>query len=110
MLHLPAQTISTSSTAQRRDINVMFVMDRSGSLTNSGSCAPLKAAAVDFVNKFAETRDNVGLITFATSSQRRCAPRYELQDQHGNILNGVTCIGGTSSAQGLWQGYDQLVA
>ena len=110
MLHLPAQTISTTSTAQRRDINVIIVMDRSGSLTNSGSCAPLAAAAVGFVNKFAETRDNVGLITFGTSSNVDASLATVFKTNIGNVLNGLTCIGGTSSAQGLWQGYDQLVA
>ncbi len=110
MLHLPAEHLTTTSTAQRRDINVMFVMDRSGSLQNSGSCAPLKAAAVNFVNKFAQGRDNVGLITFATSSNIDAAPSTNFQPSVANILNSVSCVGATSSAQALWQGYDQLVA
>jgi len=109
MLHLGPQAISTSSTASRRDINVMFVMDRSGSLANSGSCAPLIASAVSFVNSFAQGRDQVGLITFATSSNVDAAPSTNFQPNVANVLNGVTCVGGTSSAQGLWQGYDQLV-
>jgi Flp pilus assembly protein TadG len=109
MLHLGPQTISTSSTASRRDINVMFVMDRSGSLASSGMCAPLISAAVGFVGKFAQGRDNVGLITFATSSNVDAAPSTNFQPNVANILNGVTCIGATSSAQALWQAYDQLV-
>jgi Mg-chelatase subunit ChlD len=110
MLHLGPQTIATSSTASRRDINVMFVMDRSGSLATSGACAPLISAAVGFVNKFAQGRDNVGLITFATSSNIDAAPSTSFLPNVANLLNGVTCTGGTNSAQALWQGYDQLVA
>ena len=47
----------------------MIVMDRSKSLADSGACTPLKAAAVNFVDKFAESRDNLGLVTFATGSR-----------------------------------------
>ncbi|HEV3332387.1 MAG TPA: vWA domain-containing protein [Bryobacteraceae bacterium] len=109
MLHVGPQHISTSSTASRRDINVILVMDRSGSLANSGSCAPLAAAAVGFVNKFAETRDNVGLITFGTSSNVDVPMATVFKTNIGNVLNNLTCIGGTNSAQGLWQGYQQLL-
>lgn len=109
MLHMSSQHISTSSTASRRDVNVMIVMDRSGSLAQSGSCAPLIAAAVGFVSKFAQTRDNVGLITFGTGSLVDAVPSTNFQPNVQNILNSVNCTGATSSAQALWQGYDQLV-
>src|ERR1700722_10470235 len=58
--------VGATATATRRDVNVVIVMDRSGSLANSGSCAPLKAAATGFVSKFANGTDNVRLFTFAT--------------------------------------------
>jgi len=109
MLGLKAPTISASSTAQRRDVNVMIVMDRSTSLTNSGSCAPLKAAAVGFVNNFAQGRDNVGLITFGTNSRVDAAPSTAFSPNVANIINSISCNGATSSAQALWQAYDQLV-
>jgi len=103
------QTLKAYSTASRRDVNIMIIMDRSGSLANSGSCAPLKAAAVNFVEKFAEGRDNLGLITFATSSRVDSAPSMTFKTSVENNLNAVTCTGATSSAQALWQGYQQLV-
>src|ERR1700680_4711006 len=61
-------TVSATATAVRRDVNVAIVMDRSGSLATSLSCTPLKAAATSFVSKFSNGRDNVALVTFATSS------------------------------------------
>jgi Flp pilus assembly protein TadG len=109
MLGLRPPTISTSSTAQRRDVNVMIVMDRSGSLANSGSCGPLKAAAVGFVNDFAQGRDNVGLITFGSGSRVDAAPSTNFSPNVTNIINSINCTGATSSAQALWQAYDQLV-
>jgi Mg-chelatase subunit ChlD len=103
-------TLNASAVATRRDVNVMIVMDRSGSLAQSGSCTPLKAAAVSFVNKFAQGRDNVGLITFATSSRVDVAMSTNFQTPVDNTLNSVTCTGATSSAQALWQAYQQLAS
>ncbi len=105
-------TVSASATAVRRDVNVAIVMDRSGSLSISNSCTPLKGAAVSFVSKFSNGRDNMALVTFATSSM----PDFPMADNFQTaspsvptILNSVTCSGGTNTAQGLWQGYQQLV-
>ncbi|MBS1855354.1 MAG: VWA domain-containing protein [Acidobacteria bacterium] len=102
-------SLHSSSTATRRDVNIMIIMDRSGSLANSGSCMPLKAAAVSFVEKFAEGRDYLGLITFATSSRVDHAPSTTFKTTVESTLNTVVCTGATSSAQALWQGYQQLV-
>ena len=106
-------TVSATATAVRRDVNVVVVMDRSGSLTISNSCTPLKGAAVSFVNKFANGRDNMALVTFATSS----TPDFLIADNFQTaspsvptILNSVNCTGGTNTSQGLWEGYQQLVA
>src|ERR1035437_3040232 len=103
-------TLSTTAKATRRDVNVMIVMDRSGSLTVSGSCTPLKAAAVNFVDKFAQSRDNLGLITFATSSRVDVALTTAFKTPVENTLNSVICSGATSSAQALWQSYQALAA
>jgi hypothetical protein len=102
--------LSASAKATRRDVNIMIVMDRSGSLTTSGSCTPLKAAAVSFVDKFAEGRDNVGLVTFATSSRVDAALSTTFKTTVEGTLNSVVCTGATSSAQALWQAYQQLAS
>jgi Mg-chelatase subunit ChlD len=102
-------TLHANATATRRDVNIMIIMDRSGSLANSGSCTPLKSAAVNFVEKFAEGRDNLGLVTFATSSRVDSPLSTTFKTQVESTLNSVVCTGATSSAQALWQGYQQLV-
>ncbi len=105
-------TVSATATAVRRDVNVVVVMDRSGSLSVSNSCTPLKAAAVSFVSKFANGRDNLALVTFATSSIPDFPIANDFQTASPSvptILNSVNCTGGTNTAQGLWEGYQQLV-
>jgi Flp pilus assembly protein TadG len=107
-----ATTVRASGTAVRRDVNIMMVVDRSGSLTASGSCGPLKQAAIGFVNKFANGRDNVGLITFASSSWADFPLANNFMTASPNvptIIGNINCAGSTSSAQALWQAYSQLV-
>ncbi len=106
-----AVTVGATATATRRDVNVMFVMDRSGSLANSGSCAPLKNAATGFISKFSNGTDNVGLETFASSSRMDfpLANNFNTASTPvSTIINEVTCSGATSSAQALWNGYQAL--
>jgi Flp pilus assembly protein TadG len=104
--------VAASGTAVRRDVNVVVVLDRSGSLQASGSCEAVKSNAVNFVNRFSEGRDNVGLVTFATSSRDDFQAASTFHSASPNVVDtiaSVTCTGGTNSAQGLWQGYSQLV-
>jgi Mg-chelatase subunit ChlD len=103
-------TLRATAKATRRDVNVMIVMDRSKSLADSGACTPLKNAAINFMEKFAEGRDNLGLITFATSSRVDYPMQNTFKSAVRTTLNNVVCAGGTSSAQAVWQGYREIVA
>ena len=106
-LNFSNTNVTATAAVTRRDVNVMFIMDRSGSLAITGSCAPAKAEAVAFLNRFALGTDNVGLITFATSS-RVDAPLSTAFSGIGTTVSNITCSGATNSAQALWQGYQAL--
>jgi hypothetical protein len=91
----------------------MMVMDRSGSLQASGSCAPLIAAAQNFVGQFSPGNDNVGLVTFASTTYLNFAPNTTFASASPNVvtmLGNIACSGSTSTANGLWMGYQQLIA
>ncbi len=105
--------VNASGQASRRDVNVILVVDRSGSLSLSSSCAPMQAAAVGFVSQFAEARDTLGLVTFGGSYRVDFAPSVNFKTASptiSSVINSVACNGATNSAQGIWQGYKQLVA
>ena len=107
-----ATTVRASAQTVRRDVNIAMVVDRSGSLQSSGSCGAVRQALSILPNKFAETRDNL-----AGDIRIQHTPDYQM----GNTfltgtpnmittLNNMTCAGSTSTAMGLWYGYDQLVS
>ncbi|MDQ6699318.1 MAG: VWA domain-containing protein [Acidobacteriota bacterium] len=98
--------------ATRRDVNVIMVLDRSGSMAQAGVCGTMVAAARSFVDKFTNGRDRLGLITFMGSSNVDYAPSLNFKSASpslDSVLSGLNCGGFTGSAEGLWQGYQQLV-
>jgi hypothetical protein len=111
-LHFTSTNVIASAAVTRRDVNIAFVVDRSGSLAVTNSCAPLQQSAINFVNKFANGRDNIGLVTFATSTHADFPIANNFQTASPNVvtqIGNIQCAGSTSSAMGLWYGYDQLV-
>ena len=55
-------TISASASSSRRDVNLVLALDRSGSMV--GVCNTMKNDAENFVSKWTNGRDTVGLVTF----------------------------------------------
>lgn len=112
-LKFTSTSFAASATVTRRDVNVMMVVDRSGSLQASGSCDAVAQAAVNFVNKFANGTDYVGLVTFASTTHADFPIASNFQTASPSVptlINDILpCNGSTSSAMALWYGYDQLV-
>lgn len=109
-LNFTSTTVNATATTVRKDANVVLVLDRSGSMTASGSCGPMKQAAINFINLFAEGRDNIGVVTFSTSAYANLPiTTTNFKALSTAVINSMVCDGSTSSAAGLWLGYDQLV-
>ncbi len=105
-------TVSGTGQATRRDANVMLVLDRSNSMNNSaGSCGVLVASAQNFVNNFVDGRDQLGLVTFQTSSNVDYTPRLTFKSSNPSLnttLGTLICGGDTSTAQGLYMAWNQI--
>ncbi|HTB15932.1 MAG TPA: pilus assembly protein TadG-related protein [Bryobacteraceae bacterium] len=118
-LNFTSTNVNASATVTRRDVNIVVVMDRSGSLASSGSCAAVQQAAINFVNKFSNGSDNLGLVTFGASTHVDFPIANNFLGASGTLpapastvptlIGNITCQSSTSSAMALWYGYDQLV-
>ena len=98
--------------ATRRDVNIVMVIDRSGSLYASSSCGAVKAAASSFVDSFVNGRDRLGLITFGTDYRVDFAPNVNFATGSPNMstmVNQLVCYGYTNAAAAYWAAYQQLV-
>ncbi len=65
-----AATVTATAEASRRNVNVILVLDRSGSMGPNGSnaCATMQQSAENFVRLFTENFDTLGLVTYSTNA------------------------------------------
>src|SRR5208283_2267512 len=109
VLGLTSASLSSTATAQRRDVNLMVVLDRSGSM--SPGIAELVAASQWFVGQFAQGRDEVGLTTFGgTYYMIQPSSSFAAVSTAIGTLNSGNVYGTTDHAQPLWQTYKALAA
>lgn len=114
ILNINSVTITAVSQTVRREVKIMMVLDRSGSLANSGSCDDLRDAASGFTDSFIDGRDQIGMVTFGTSYQVDFPITTTFKSMSGtnlpSMINNIACNGGTNSAAAYWTGYQALIA
>ncbi len=113
MLGYNSLLVTASGAANRRDVNIMLVLDRSGSVQNLGACDDLRSAAKSFVDSFVDGRDRLGLVTFGTSYRVDSPPSFNFKSGGVNVMtmiDSIVCIGGTNSAAAYWSAWQQLSA
>lgn len=106
---IPTLTIRASGQSIRRDLDIILVLDTSGSLASpSGTFATLKTAAVNFVTKFnaGTNGDRVGLVSFAAGGVVdvpivKDGSRGFSKTQVINAINALNVSGSTASAEGM---------
>ena len=105
-------TVNALGEATRRFVNIMVVLDRSGSLYQSGSCDAVRDAATTFINSFVNGQDRLGLVTFGTNYRVDFPMSYTFASGTPNMLTMMPqfyCYGYTNSAAAYWTAYQQLV-
>lgn len=106
-------TLPDTGQAQRRDVNIIVVLDRSGSMNQGSECSTMIASAQNFVNMFVDGRDEVGLITFQTTANLDYAPTLYFKSSSPSltsVLGTLVCAGATNSSMALSMAYQQIQA
>jgi Flp pilus assembly protein TadG len=121
-------SVAASGTASRKDVVIMMVLDRSGSMCKPGSspctattagsaCQAMVTAAKTFTGMFAAGRDRIGLVSFAEATYVHSVPSTNFQTTLGytndsgsgtGALDNIACGGGTGTAEGIAMAYQLL--
>ncbi len=99
--------IVSSGAAQQRDVEVVMVLDKSGSMGWYGGqpIADLKVAAKSFLDFFELTqdKDKFGLITFASGVEVNFPLGHDFVDPMKSIIDDMEADGGTNAEDGIDQ-------
>ncbi len=97
-------TTSATGAAQRNNVEIMMVLDRSGSMSGAPE-SDLKSAATTFLNFFSATQaqDQLGLISFATSVTVECPLSTNSVTAMINAVNGMSANGATNTEDAITQ-------
>jgi Flp pilus assembly protein TadG len=111
-------TVGANAEASRRDVNIMMVLDRSGSMSRAPGANPgpnaiddMKVAAQEFVAQFDDARDKLGFVSFGSASRVDYAPQTSFKSATTSLIGTIYADNsGTNASSGLWQGYQALTA
>jgi Flp pilus assembly protein TadG len=103
--------VAAQAVASRRDVNLIILLDRSGSIHSAGADETVRSAARSFVDKFADGRDRIGMVTFSGPYRVAYSPTLYFRTGSPDIIsviNAITFDGNTGTAEALWQSYQLL--
>jgi hypothetical protein len=105
--------VAAKSQASRRDVNMILTLDRSSSMQSAGVCGTMISAAQNFVSRFTNGRDTIGLVTFTGAARVDYAPTVNFLSNTPSmptVIGQLQCLGNTGSAEALWLAYQQILA
>ena len=100
--------VGSTATAAVPPVDLLLVIDQSGSLGSVGAWDDLQDAAVEFVDHFDDTIDQMGLVSFNVRGTERhqISNNFTLSIQ--NDITAMTSVGWTNYGEGLRLAYNQI--
>jgi Flp pilus assembly protein TadG len=102
--------VASSGVAQKNEVEIMLVLDRSGSMSGT-PLANLKDAARSFIDYYQDTqdKDRIGLVSFATGVRVNYALNYNFYTPIETAINALSATGATNIEDALSQAGAQFL-
>jgi Flp pilus assembly protein TadG len=100
--------VGSSATAVVPPVDLVLVLDQSGSLGSAGAWDDLQDAARTFVDYFSEDLDQLSLVSFGTRGDTRLPLQAPFRTAAKNRIDGMRSVGWTNTAEGLQLAYQQV--
>jgi Flp pilus assembly protein TadG len=108
LLGIKTMDIGSNATAAIPPVDLVLVLDQSGSLGDAGAWRPLQSAAREFVGNFSDRMDQVGLVSFQIVAANRFMLAHDFTAPIDATINSMNSNGDTNTGEGLRLAYDQL--
>lgn len=102
-------TIAAVAEATVPPIDMVLVVDRSGSLATQNAWDDLQLAATRFVALFDDTIDQMGLVSFQIRAQDEVTLRHPFKAVVSASINAMNSAGDTNTGEGLRLGKEQFL-
>ncbi len=102
--------VGSSATAAVPPVDLIMVIDQSGSLGQVGAWDDLQDAARDFVDYFDDTLDQMGLVSFNTRATERHLISHDFSALIKSDITAMTSVGWTNYGEGLRLAYSQITS
>jgi Mg-chelatase subunit ChlD len=100
--------VRSQAVAAVTPLDLVLVLDQSGSLAAMNAFDDLQEAARNFVQEFSESVDQVGLVSFQVKAQSHVLLDSPFQSAVQTKINSMNSVGDTNSREGLRFGSVQL--
>jgi Mg-chelatase subunit ChlD len=100
--------VRSEAVAAVTPLDLVLVLDQSGSLAAMNAFDDLQEAARNFVQEFSESVDQVGLVSFQVKAQSHVLLDSPFQSAVQTKINSMNSVGDTNSREGLRFGSVQL--
>jgi len=108
VLGLYTMDVVSKAQAATPPVDMTLVIDHSGSLATAGAWDDLQVAANDFVAKFDDSLDQVGLVGFNTRATQRFWMQGSFTNNIQTIVNSITSAGWTNTGEALRMANEQM--
>jgi Flp pilus assembly protein TadG len=103
-----SMTVGSQALAAVPPLDIAFVLDQSGSLATEGVCDDMQDAARNFVDRFSDEIDQMGLVSFQVMAANHFMLNKPFRSSVKSKIGQISCVGDTNSREGLRFGYNQL--